>query len=126
MYRSVFGTVQQVRFNAPEDYYEFLGFLSRNDDTTRIVWEDNDEQGAWGPEGRIHFFVDQPADLRAVLSHTAGRGNVVSRVNCNEFVEHIITHHAFVSEATQDTAAVRATVPQGNLGDFDRGANMPL
>lgn len=126
MYQSVFGTVQQVRFNTPQDYYEFLGYLSRNDHTTRIVWENNDEQGAWGPEGRIHFLVDPPDDLGATLSHTAGVGNAVSRVNCNEYVEHIITHHAIVRGSTQDCAAVRATIPAAHRNDFDRGVDMPL
>jgi hypothetical protein len=122
MYRSVFGTVNQVRFSTPQDYYEFLGFLARNDGTTEIVWEDNDEQGAWGPEGRIHFRIQQPPNLRVRLSHTAGRGNaILTRVNCNAFVEHIIAHHAFTSDGQQNQATIRATIPHSYLADFDRG-----
>src|SRR5690606_1756418 len=124
MFKDAFGNLDQVQFDCPEDYFEFLGFLSRNDGTTRIVWEENDRQGAWGPEGRIHFYVEHPEDLKAVLGHTAGRGNVVTRVNCNEFVEHIIEHHDFVHGDQQDVRAIRTTIPSDHLADFERGRTM--
>ena len=80
MYRSEFGTKNQVRFDTAADYYEFLGYLAKDDGTTQLVWEHNDEQGAWAQEGRIHFKTPQPAALRARLDHTAGTGSIVSRV----------------------------------------------
>lgn len=125
MYQRSFGTKGQMRFSNANDYYEFLGFLCKNDGSTSIVWEPNDEQGAWGPEGRIHFHVDPPVALRADLDYTRGRGNnIVWRVNCNEFVEDVLANHGFVVGATQDRTTVRASVPNANIPDFDRGLGL--
>ena len=88
MYQAKFGIKDQVCFDTAADYYEFLGYLAKNDGTTKLVWERNNEQGAWGNEGRIHFYEDQPKALNARLSHTAGTGNIISRVNCNDFFEN--------------------------------------
>ena len=122
MYRNRFGTRGQIRFLIDDDYYEFLGYLAKGDGTTSLVWEQNEEQGAWGEEGRIQFYVRPPVALRAKLNHTAGTGKVVSRVNCNDFVEHISQHHHFTSTGSQDIARIRASVPAEHITDFDRGS----
>lgn len=111
MYNSSFGTKNQISFNSESEYYEFLGFLAKSDGTTVLVWEDNDLAGAWAKEGRILFFISQPATLRANLLHTAGVGKIVSRVNCNEFLINIRNNHGFVLGETQDIPAILATVP---------------
>ncbi|MBX7062415.1 MAG: hypothetical protein K1X52_12215 [Pyrinomonadaceae bacterium] len=121
MYRETFGTKKQIQFESPEDYYEFIGFLAKGDGTTKITWEPNHESGAWGEEGRVHFYIDHPAELKAHLLHTAGTGTVISRVNCNEFVENIVTNHSFEPDDTQDSTAIRKTIPNKYLDDFDRG-----
>lgn len=121
MYRNRFGTKDQVQFDTPEDYYEFLGYLAKEDGTTKLVWENNDEQGAWAVEGRIQFYVEAPRALHARLRHTAGTGNIVSRVNCNDFVEHIAQHHHFISNRPQNQAKIRKSIPVAHRGDFDRG-----
>lgn len=124
MYRKLFGTKYQVQFDTAEDYYEFLGYLSKEDGTTKLVWEHNDEQGAWGEEGRIHFNKLQPKALNAKLSHTSGNGSTISRVNCNEFVNHIAEHHFFQPNGTQSKAKIRKTIPEEYLIDFDRGLTL--
>lgn len=124
MFKSNFGTKDQVVFGNKAEYYELIGYLASNKDNVKIVWEDNDEQGAWAAEGRIHFYKTPPGSLRAQLKYTAGRGAVVSRVNCNEFVEHIIKYHAFVSNQAQNFSKIRATIPSRYIGDFDGGANI--
>lgn len=124
MYQPTFGSKQQITFNSEAEYYEFLGYLSRSDGTTNLVWEDNDEQGAWAKEGRILFFVAQPQNLRAHLSHTAGVNNIYSRVNCNDFIQNIIDNNNFVLGATQDIQAIRGTVPNQFLADFDGGLQL--
>ena len=121
MYQDKFGTKDQVCFDTEADYYEFLGYLAKNDGTTNLVWERNDEQGAWGEEGRIQFYVAQPAALRARLSHTAGTGNIISRVNCNDFVSYIVKNHGFRPSASQDIKIINALIPAKNRNDFDRG-----
>lgn len=124
MYQANFGTKQQISFNSESEYYEFLGYLSKSDGSTILVWEDNDHQGAWAKEGRILFFEAQPAALRAKLLHTAGVGNINSRVNCNEFILNIRTNHSFVLGETQNIPNIRATVPQQYTADFDEGLQL--
>ena len=62
--------------------------------------------------------------LSANLSHTAGNGNLISRVNCNEYVELITTIHSFVYGDTQNVDNIRDTVPSEFLDDFNRGFNL--
>lgn len=124
MYQPTFGTKQQITFNSEAEYYEFLGYLSKSDGTTILVWEHNDEQGAWAKEGRILFFVAQPAALRANLLHTAGVGNITTRVNCNEFILNIIGDHHFELGETQNIPNIRATVPNQYHADFDGGLQL--
>lgn len=124
MYQPNFGTKQQISFNSEAEFYELLGYLSKGDGSTILVWEHNDLQGAWAKEGRILFFEEQPPALRAYLSHTAGVGNILSRVNCNEFVLNIRDDHGFVLGETQNIPAIRLTVPQQYIPDFDAGLQL--
>jgi len=124
MYQPTFGTKQQITFNLEAEYYELLGYLSKSDGTTVIVWEHNDEQGAWAKEGRILFFNAQPVTLRASLLHTAGIGNIISRVNCNEFILNLRADHHFVLGETQIIPNIRGTVPANYLADFDNGLQL--
>lgn len=124
MYKSTFGTKQQIRFASESEYYEFLGYLSKNDGSTKIVWEENNEQGAWAEEGRILFYVSQPKVLRVQLHHTAGNSSIVSRVNCNEFVENIKNDHNFKIGDDQNVAEIKATVPDIYLTDFEKGQSI--
>lgn len=55
---------------------------------------------------------------------TAGNGGIISRINCNEFLENIINNHSFVIGNTQDVLQIRQTVPQQYLADFDAGLSM--
>ncbi len=121
MYRPKFGTNDQICFDTEPDYYEFLGYIAKDDGTTKIVWEHNDEQGAWGAEGRIQFYGMPPGALRAKLEHTAGAGSITSRVNCNAFIKHIKEYHNFVSNCPQNIANIRTSIPAPHLSDFDRG-----
>jgi hypothetical protein len=124
MYQATFGTKQQISFNSESEYYELLGYLTKSDGSTILVWEDNDLQGAWAKEGRILFFEIQPAALRANLLHTAGVGNITSRVNCNEFIINIRANHSFVLGETQNIPNIRATVPHQYIVDFDAGLQL--
>ena len=120
MYRQNFGTQNQICFNNENEYYELLGYLAKSDGSTSLTWEHNEEQGAWGSEGRIKFYIDNPP-VSASLSHTAGVGNVINRVNCNEFVENIATHHNFVMGSNQNVNLIRNTIPTQYIQDFNRG-----
>lgn len=56
MYQPIFGTKGQVSFINKHEYYELIGFLAKSDNTVSITWERNEEQGAWGSEGRLQFY----------------------------------------------------------------------
>ncbi len=123
MYKPHFGSKKQIRFKDENEYYELLGYLAKSDGTSSLVWEHNEEQGAWASEGRIH--LNSPlVPVSAYLSKTAGVGNVHSRVNCNEFVENLANNHGFVMGPIQDKKKIEATVPQEYLADFQRGLSL--
>ncbi|MBN8585682.1 MAG: hypothetical protein J0M37_11360 [Ignavibacteria bacterium] len=112
MNQLIFGTNQQIRFATENDFYETLGFLSKSDGTTSLVWEHNETSGAWGSEGRIQCYKNiQKFPVALSAAFTAGVGNILYRINCNEYIEHISQHHAMVYGDTQNLVRVRSTVP---------------
>lgn len=121
MFKSKFGKKDQIKFNTLKAYYEFLGYLAKNDGSTRLVYEDNNDQGAWGREGRIEFLKSVPISLKAKLKHTAGNGSIISRVNCNDFLDHIKSNHKFLFTNTQNLESIRKTIPINYMTDFDSG-----
>jgi len=123
MYQSTFGSKQQVKFNNEHEYYELLGFLAKSDRTSSLVLEHNEEQGAWGSEGRIQFFIDN-LPFSANLLTTAGTGNIKSRVNCNEFIDNLINNHYFIIGFEQNVDRIRTTIPTEYIQDFDNGINL--
>lgn len=124
MTQLIFGKRQQIQFNSAEDFYESLGFLSKNDGTTSIHWEHNETCGAWGSEGRIHCYKNTdsfPVYFRSAF--TAGNGSIPYRINCNEFVRLIMEKHGFEYGASQNQTKIIATIPANHLEDFYRGLN---
>lgn len=123
MYQQNFGTQDQIQFSNESEYYELLGYLAKSDGTTSLTWEHNEDQGAWGSEGRIHFYLQNPP-ISANLRHTAGTGNIISRVNCNEFVENLDNNHQFVMGNTQNINNIKSTIPNQYIVDFNNGLNL--
>jgi hypothetical protein len=123
MYQTTFGTRNQVQFRNEHEYYELLGYLAKSDRTNSLVWEHNEEQGAWGSEGRIQFNTSN-RPYAATHPHTAGVGNIISRVNCNEFVQNLSENHNFAYGNTQNEDTIRETIPEQYIADFDRGLNL--
>lgn len=126
MYKQYFGKRSKMRFDSPEEYYETLGFLAKSDGSITIVWEHNEDQGAWGSEGRIHchsnLHLFTPPLQR---KFTRGRArNVLHRINCNEFVQDLTTNHGFEMGTDQDSTIIRNTIPLQYQTDFDRGINL--
>ena len=60
----------------------------------------------------------------SLFSSAGNGGNVISRINCNEFVENLRTNHNFRYGKVQDVNSIRATIPDEYLSDFDSGLNM--
>lgn len=123
MYKSYFGRNGQVRFSCPEEYYQLLGYLSKSDGTTAITWENNEDSGAWGSEGRIHFYRHDIPRL-GKLKFTAGNGSIIYRVNCNPFIEHLSKFHGFVQGKYQNVSRIRSTIPHSYLKDFELGLRL--
>ena len=123
MYKSNFGTQNQIQFNSESEYYQALGYLAKSDGTSSIHWEHNEQQGAWGSEGRIHFYIQNPP-IPGYFKFTAGRPGVKHRTNCNEFIQNIATNHNFVMGGTQNIVDIRSTVPSKYINDFDYGLTL--
>lgn len=123
MYKSYFGRNGQVRFSSPNEYYQLLGYLAKSDGSTAITWENNEDSGAWGSEGRIHFFRRNIPRL-GTLKFTAGNGSIIYRVNCNPFVEHLSQYHGFIQGKYQNISIIRATIPPAYLKDFELGLKL--
>lgn len=110
----------QVQFQTWDEYYFALGFLA-NFRFADIRWEHNEEQGAWGSEGRIHCLVPQ-SQFPPFFRFTAGVGKVYARVNCNEYVETLVDDHGFSTNGrTQDFNVILRTVPPQYVQAFLNG-----
>lgn len=126
MYKQYFGKRNKMRFDSPEEYYETLGFISKSDGSCDLYREENQNQGAWGPEIRMNCYknLDKfPPPLKRKF--TKGRGKkVLHRINCNEFIEDLLDNHGFVKGSIQNTVNIRSTIPPQYQVDFDRGFNL--
>ena len=75
MYKKSFGINGQIQFANEHEYYKLIGFLAKSDGSTSLVWEHNEEQGAWGSEGRIQIYRAILPNNMGRLSLSAGVGN---------------------------------------------------
>lgn len=108
--------------NDHNEFFEALGFLSKNDGTTSIQWEHNENQGAWGSEGRIHCYKNIATfPVYFSSAFTAGVGNIIHRINCNEYIEYLVKNHSLIMGNTQNQANILTTIPLANQIDFNRG-----
>ena len=66
-----------------------IEYILTSENVDFTVHENNQNQGAWGPEERIHFRseVGVPECLRRIM--TAGDRSNYGRINCKEFCEEI-------------------------------------
>ena len=123
MYQASFGSDNQVTFSSESEYYQALGYLAKSDGSTSLTWENNENQGAWGSEGRIHFYIQNPP-IPGYFRLTTGVGNVIHRTNCNEFLSNLYNDHCFINGKTQDIQAIRNTVPAQFVNDFNIGLSL--
>lgn len=124
MYQQSFGSEKQMQFASPHEFYKLLGYLAKSDGSTSLVWEHNENQGAWASEGRIQIHIAHMPVIGTCRLTAGNGGNVLYRINCNEFVENICTNHGFTCGSTQDVGAIRATIPVQYIADFDAGLAM--
>ncbi len=120
-----YGNSDQVAFGDLHEYYFALGFLA-NTRNAELRWENNEEQGAWGSEGRIHCLVPQ-SRFPQFFRFTAGRGNVYARINCNEYVGTLVSSHNFACNGRKNNVeSIVSTVPEKYREDFWAGYGAKL
>jgi hypothetical protein len=126
MQQLIFGRTNQVSFQNETEFYQALGFLSKSNGSTSLVWEENERSGAWGSEGRIECFIPQNQfpPCFSNCSFTAGNGGrILHRINCNEFMQHIRNDFGFIMGRSQPVQIIRGNVPTNYLAAFDYGYN---
>ena len=117
-----YGQKNQVSFANEYEYYYALGFLA-NDNHAELHWEHNEDQGAWGSEGRIHCLVPQHSFPQNFM-FTAGRSGVYARINCNDYVEALINYHNFSYNGNPNNILnILSTVPEQYKDTFMNGYN---
>ncbi|ODB36212.1 hypothetical protein BB427_15880 [Pseudoalteromonas sp. BMB] len=111
-------------FSDEKRFYYALGFLVRSIETgaCKLVWENNQNQGAWGHECRIQIF-ERLAKFENLYSGrvSAGVGKILGRINCNQYLEYLTSHHCFSFQSEPDYQSVKATVPTAYQQDFESG-----
>jgi len=83
-----YGKNGQVRFNNEVEKQEAFRYLLTSDNV-KFVHEDNQDQGAWAPEERIHFISEQGVPECLKRNMTAGNGSLYGRINCKELCDEI-------------------------------------
>lgn len=89
MSKLTYGRKKQVRFENEAEKKEAIEYILNSPNVNFRVHEDNQEQGAWGPEERIHFKKEDgvPECLKKIM--TAGDWSNYGRINCKEFCEEL-------------------------------------
>jgi hypothetical protein len=119
-----YGKNNQIAIPNMESYYLLLGYLTKGPDFIKIVYEPNQDSGAYGEEYRIYFYKTLPTELEPLLKKTIGTGDIKYRVNCNEFIKEIISKYNFEINDIQDTARIEQKIPITYLAYFKRGRSL--
>ena len=86
----IYGKKGQVRFNSEEEKKEAFDYLlDPNNSNIEFVHENNQEQGAWAPEKRIHFRRGSGIPECLKRNMTAGNGSLYGRINCKELCDEL-------------------------------------
>ena len=85
MSKLVYGKNGQVYFADENEKKEAIEYILTSSNVDFDIHEDNQHQGAWAPEERIHFKSEEgvPNSLKKLM--TAGRPGLYGRINCKEF-----------------------------------------
>ena len=91
MSKLILGKNGQVHFDNEKEKKEAVEYILTSPNVNFKVHEDNQNQGAWGPEDRIHFKKEEgvPESLKKIM--TAGRDGLYGRINCKEFCDELRT-----------------------------------
>jgi len=89
MSKLVYGKMGQVRFYNEAEKQEAYQYLLTSNNVDIFVHEDNQEQGAWASEERIHFFSESGIPECLKRNMTAGKDSIYGRINCKELCDEI-------------------------------------
>ena len=89
MSKLVYGENGQVRFFSEEEKREAIEYILTSPNVDFNIHENNQNQGAWGPEERIHFKREEGVPECLKRNMTAGRPGLYGRINCREFCEEL-------------------------------------
>ena len=123
-----------LEFKDEHEFFEALGLLASRKHT-RLCWEHNEDNNAWGSEGRIQCYSACTKFPRAFRDRmSAGVGNIDARINCNDYVQYLVSHWGFMPHRNPpytteqidvpDDSALLAKVPAVYQPDFLRGYNI--
>ncbi len=88
MTKLVYGKNGQVEFVSEAEKQEAFDYLINSDDV-EFHHEQNQEQGAWASEKRIHFLSATGVPMGLVRNFTAGRAGLLARINCAELYDEV-------------------------------------
>ncbi|WP_278990379.1 hypothetical protein [Segatella bryantii] len=90
MSKLVYGENGQVRFFSEEEKREAIDYILNNPQNVDFtIHENNQNQGAWGSEDRIHFIRGEGVPECLKRNMTAGRPGLYGRINCKEFCQEL-------------------------------------
>ena len=130
-----FGSRGQLEFENESEYFKQLGILANGfKNGNSIVIEQNEEQGAWGKEGRVQCKADSFSHTKALETIVSkGNASIAKRYNCNDYVKNLVDSHEFTKISVPGKTTIRiepknietikATVPTSYLSDFEEGFN---
>ncbi len=121
-----------LKFNNEKEYYEVLGFLSKEDEYIRVYTESNDKAGAWAGQGRMilrNVSIDSLPETLMNAFETSADG----RISETRYVRNLKENHNFTKEIDptgsdftkklykESLDKVLETVPEEYENDFYRG-----
>ena len=121
-----------LHFNSGKDYYEVLGFLSKEEELIRVYTENNDKAGAWAGQGRMSLRNVSIDSLPEALKN-AFETSVDGRISVTRYVKNLKENHNFSREIDptgsdftkrlykESMEKVLETVPEEYENDFYRG-----
>ncbi len=91
MSKLVYGKNGQVVFDNEQEKEEAIEYIITSPNVDFNIHEDNQNQGAWAPEERIHFYNEAGVPECLKRNMTQGKAGIYGRINCKEFCDEIRT-----------------------------------
>ena len=123
-----------LHFYNNEEYYETLGYLSKQPQLVKIYTHKNDLSGAWAGQGKLHNKLTLHNLPRPLFVAFSDSGD--DRLSVTDYVRNLIDNHAFRDfwdptgkmytfyRKPVSLESVARTVPEEYLEDFYRGYDM--